>query len=39
MNSKNNDMPIDDFRKHGHKLIDWIADYFETVENKPVLPK
>lgn len=37
MNTKNYDMPIDDFRKYGHELIDWIADYFETVEKKPVL--
>ncbi len=37
MKSKNNDMPIDEFRKYGHELIDWIADYFETVESKPVL--
>ncbi|MCB0730055.1 MAG: amino acid decarboxylase [Ignavibacteriae bacterium] len=37
MNNKNYDMPIDEFRKHGHELIDWIADYFETVEEKPVL--
>ena len=25
------------FRKYGHELIDWIADYFENVETKPVL--
>ncbi len=37
MNTKNQDMPINDFREHGHKLIDWIADYLETVESKPVL--
>ena len=37
MKSKNNDMPINEFRKYGHELIDWIADYFETVESKPVL--
>jgi aromatic-L-amino-acid decarboxylase len=37
MNTENQDMPINDFREHGHKLIDWIADYFETVESKPVL--
>ena len=24
------------FRKHGHQLIDWVADYFDEVENYPV---
>ena len=37
MNNEYFDMPIDEFRKEGHKLIDWIADYFETIEEKPVL--
>ncbi len=37
MNKKNNDMPSEEFRKYGHELIDWIADYFENVEDKPVL--
>lgn len=31
------DMPQKEFRKYGHELIDWIADYFESVEEKPVL--
>ena len=26
------------FRKHAHELVDWMADYFENVENYPVLP-
>ena len=39
MKHKNFDMPIEEFRKEGHKLIDWIADYFETIEEKPVLAK
>ncbi len=25
------------FRKHGHELVDWIADYHERVESLPVL--
>jgi len=25
------------FRRHGHALVDWIADYFEQIENYPVL--
>src|ERR1044071_2692593 len=31
------DMPADEFRRHGHELIDWIADYFENIERLPVL--
>ncbi len=30
-------MSNDDFRRAGHELIDWIADYWETVEQRPVL--
>jgi aromatic-L-amino-acid decarboxylase len=26
------DMPIDEFRKSGHQLVDWIADYLNDVE-------
>jgi aromatic-L-amino-acid decarboxylase len=28
-----------EFRKHGHAVIDWIADYLEKPEQWPVLPK
>ena len=31
------DMPADEFRRHGHELIDWIADYFDGIEELPVL--
>ena len=31
------DMPADEFRRHGHELIDWIADYFEHIDDLPVL--
>ena len=31
------DMPAEDFRRHGHALVDWIADYFENIERFPVL--
>lgn len=31
------DMPKEDFRKYGHEIVDWIADYFEELENLPVL--
>jgi aromatic-L-amino-acid decarboxylase len=31
------DMNKEDFRRFGHELVDWIADYFDNVENLPVL--
>ena len=31
-------MNTEDFRKHAHELVDWMADYFDTVEDLPVLP-
>src|ERR1051325_7197018 len=31
------DMPADEFRRYGHELIDWIADYFDHIEELPVL--
>lgn len=34
---KNYHMTPDQFREEGKKLIDWIADYYEQVENYPVL--
>ena len=30
-------MSNDDFRRAGHDMIDWIADYWESVEDRPVL--
>ena len=30
-------MSNDEFRRAGHEMIDWIADYWETVEERPVL--
>lgn len=33
------DMPIDDFRRQGHRAIDWIADYLANPERFPVLPR
>ncbi len=32
------DMPVDEFRKYGHQLVDWIANYLEGIENYKVLP-
>ncbi len=42
MNGKNfapdsGDMSAADFRRSGYEMIDWIADYFERLENLPVL--
>ncbi|MGB7925438.1 MAG: pyridoxal-dependent decarboxylase [Pyrinomonadaceae bacterium] len=31
------DMSAADFRRHGHKIIDWIGDYLEQIEERPVL--
>lgn len=30
-------MPAEEFRRYGHELIDWIADYFEHIDDLPVL--
>src|SRR6266571_8464623 len=31
------DMSALEFRRFGHEIIDWIADYFEQIEELPVL--
>ena len=31
------DMSATDFRRYGHEIIDWISDYFEHIEQFPVL--
>jgi aromatic-L-amino-acid decarboxylase len=31
------DMSREDFRRLGHDLIDWIADYFDNIDERPVL--
>lgn len=36
-NMKNFHMSSEEFRKQGKQMIDWIADYYENVENYPVL--
>ena len=33
----NLDMNKEDFRRFGHELVDWIADYFDHIEDLPVL--
>ena len=33
------DMSADEFRKYGREVVDWIADYYERIEEFPVLSK
>ena len=30
-------MDTQEFRRVGHELVDWIADYFDRIEDLPVL--
>ena len=30
-------MTMEDFRRHGRAVIDWIADYYQRIETLPVL--
>lgn len=32
------DMPIEEFRRHGHDAIEWLARFLESIETRPVLP-
>lgn len=32
-------MPPEEFRRYGHRIIDWIADYLEHIRDYPVLPR
>ncbi len=32
-------MPPEEFRKHGHQLVDWIADFLSNIDSIPVTPK
>jgi len=34
----NHHMTSDEFREAGRELVDWIADYYDFVENRPVVP-
>src|SRR5688572_30603361 len=33
------DMPPEEFRRAGHEVIEWIADYLANVGELPVLPR
>lgn len=35
--SKLGDMSADEFRQYGHELVEWIAGYYERIEDFPVL--
>ncbi len=37
LEKKNFNMTTDEFRHHGRAVIDWIADYYDTIESFPVL--
>jgi aromatic-L-amino-acid decarboxylase len=32
------DMPTDEFRRYGHEIVDWIADFYDSIETRRVLP-
>ncbi len=32
-------MTPDEFRRHGHAVVDWIADYYRRIESYPVLSR
>lgn len=32
------DMTPEEFRRHGHELIDWIANYLESVDDQRIVP-
>lgn len=32
-------MNDEEFRRHGHALVDWIADYWRDIESRPVAPQ
>jgi len=37
MKNELGDMPAEEFRKYGYEIVDWIADYFEHIDELPVL--
>src|SRR5438132_6319349 len=37
MPTSTGDMSTEEFRRFGHEIVDWIADYFEQIEELPVL--
>ena len=39
MNEQSYHMSVEDFRRYGKEMIDWIADYYEKVDRYPVLSR
>jgi len=40
MNAKKSyHMSLEEFRRHGHRVVDWIADYYAEIESLPVLSR
>ncbi len=37
-NDSLHDMPVEEFRRAGYQLIDWIAEHFRHIDEVPVLP-
>ena len=31
-------MDSDEFRRHGHEIVDWLADYFRDIESRAIVP-
>src|SRR5690349_13972556 len=31
-------MDTESFRRHGHEIVDWLADYFRDIEQRPIVP-
>ena len=38
LSSNTGDMSSFEFKEYGYRMIDWIADYLDTIEKYPVLP-
>jgi aromatic-L-amino-acid decarboxylase len=38
-NEKSYHMSVEEFRRNGREVIDWIADYYERIESLPVLSR
>ncbi len=32
-------LPIEDFRNYGYQLVDWLAEYFRSIDDKRILPE
>ncbi len=31
-------MTPDEFRRHGHEIVDWLADYYRDIADRPIVP-